>query len=58
MTEQEYIDATNLAKIRATKNILRDFFPQGDMDEKDFRIAFDAMVRIEDRLTKIVRTIK
>jgi hypothetical protein len=42
MTEQEYIDATNLAKLRTMKTILHDCLamrPEEAAMEKDARIA-------------------
>lgn len=35
MTEQEYIDATNLAKLRIAMTVIRDCLPMRD-DEKQF----------------------
>lgn len=50
MTERDYIDATNLAKIRSSKYILLDFLPMSKQDDEDMRAALDAMRRIEGRL--------
>lgn len=56
MTEQEYINATNLAKIRAAKAVLRDLFPSGPLTEKDLDSILGAAIRIEDKLAKAVTT--
>ena len=56
MTEQEYIDATNLAKVRAAKNVFRDYLPMNDKEEDESRAVFNAIGKIEDRLAKKVKT--
>lgn len=56
MTEREYIDATNLAKVRAAKTVLLDFLPMDEQDEADYMRAQQAMRHIEERLEKRVRT--
>lgn len=56
MTEQEYIDATNLAKLRSTKNVLRDVLPMTPAEETLFRKAMIALTEWEDELTKKVKT--
>ncbi len=56
MTEREYIDATNLAKIRAARSIVRDVLPMTSEDEKDQESALLAMAKIEDRLARAVQT--
>jgi hypothetical protein len=56
MTEQEYIDATNLAKIRAAKNVFRDFLPMTAPEEEEARAVFKALDRIETRLSRVVKT--
>lgn len=50
MTEQEYIDATNLAKVRAAKDILRDLFATTGVQEAEVLAAMNAMSKIEDDL--------
>lgn len=56
MTEREYIDATNLAKVRAAKTILLDTLEM-DVTEKQFRLtAIEALRAWETRLQKVVRT--
>lgn len=55
-TEQEYIDATNLAKVRAAKNVFRDFLPMTEPEEKEARAVFKALDRIETRLARVVKT--
>lgn len=56
MTEREYIDATNLAKVRAARTILRDLLPM-TKDEEAWLIEIQRTAyKLEERLTKIVRT--
>jgi hypothetical protein len=50
MTEREYIDATNLAKVRAAKVIAHDLLPMSPEDEADQVAALSALRRIEARL--------
>ena len=57
MTEREYIDATNLAKVRAAKNIVRDVLPMSPEDQADQVAAMTALRRIEDRLAARVKTV-
>jgi len=54
MTEREYIDATNLAKIRAAKLILHDVHPMGSTQMDLLQAAFGPLCRFEDRLTRVV----
>lgn len=56
MTEKEYINATNLAKVRSAKNVLRDYYPMNAREEKAWQSAMNAMCKIEERLTRIVAT--
>lgn len=56
MTEQEYIDATNLAKVRAAKNVFVDFLPMSQAEEEEMRSVLKALDRIETRLTTVVKT--
>lgn len=56
MTEQEYIDATNLAKVRAAKQIFRDILPSRDTEERHFSKALAAISNLEDRLRSVVKT--
>lgn len=56
MTEREYIDATNLAKIRAAKAILRDVLPMSEWDGALLHDALQPLSDLEDRLTKSVKT--
>lgn len=54
MTEQEYIDATNLAKLRTATTIVRDCLPMRD-DEKEFeQKILQALARWVGKLEKIV----
>lgn len=57
MTEQEYIDATNLAKIRTCRTIMRDCLP---MREEENFWSIDAMKYLsqwEYYLTAVVQTV-
>lgn len=56
MTEQEYIDATNLAKVRAAKAVLRDYFAHGPSDEAHrlVKSALRALTEAEDTMALIV----
>ena len=56
MTEREYIDATNLAKIRAAKVIVRDVLAMTPDEHEQQRTALIALSQLEDRLTKVVKT--
>ncbi len=53
MTEQEYIIATNLAKIRLAIHALAETLG-GDVKER--AIALEAMYQWQDRLEKAVKT--
>jgi hypothetical protein len=55
MTEREYIDATNLAKLRAAKAVLRDVLPMDDKEEEDYKAAMRALTLWELRLTDAVK---
>lgn len=55
MTEREYIDATNLAKIRTALAIIHDFLPMEAKDEADELEAAKALRRIEERLNSRVK---
>ena len=57
MTEREYIDATNLAKVRAAKNIVRDVHTVSPAEEEEQYAALQALSRMELRLQKRVETI-
>lgn len=37
MKEADYINATNLAKLRIAADVLRTLIPQGEEETKDFR---------------------
>jgi hypothetical protein len=56
MTEREYIDATNLAKIRAAKAILRDVLEMDDREKKLRMNASEALSAYEAKLEKVVKT--
>lgn len=56
MTEQEYIDATNLAKIRTAKVIVYDCLPMR-ADEQELQLEIRrALRRWEEKLEGLVRT--
>lgn len=55
MTEREYIDATNLAKIKAARRIIDDLVPTEAIDQLDADAAVLAMSKWEDRLTEKVK---
>lgn len=55
MTEREYIDATNLSKIRSARRILADMLPMGAIDQLDMDAAMLAISKWEDRLTDAVK---
>lgn len=54
MTEQEYIDATNLAKIRTAKVILHDCLAMNDKEAGWQREAMYALTKWEAHLDSIV----
>jgi hypothetical protein len=56
MTEQEYIDASNLARVRATRAVFRDFLVMSSADANDARAVVDALFHIETRLAAKVVT--
>lgn len=56
MTEQEYIDATNLAKIRTAKVIIHDCLPMRE-DEEALQVEIRrALRRWEEKLEGLVST--
>lgn len=55
MTEREYIDATNLAKIRACRSILRDCLPDEGQQTKWDETAMAALYAWEQQLTRRVK---
>ena len=58
MTECEYIDATNLAKVRAGMAVLRDYLCVGNDEEADksYRAAMHNLCYAEERLSAKVKT--
>jgi hypothetical protein len=58
VAEQEYIDATNLAKILCAKRCIHDLHTPDDdgKDETDRRAALQALRRWENRLWKKILT--
>lgn len=54
MTEREYIDATNLAKIRAARMILHDILTMTREEKFFLGKAFDGLRAYEDLLTEAV----
>ena len=56
MTEIEYIQATNLAKVRAAKTIMRDVM-DGDeygVNTDDYKATFTRLASMENTLTRLV----
>ncbi len=58
MTEQEYIDATNLAKLRAAQGILRDFLFQPITDQLTGGHVSEARHRISAAINLIEKKVK
>ena len=56
MTENEYVDVTNLAKLRAAKVITNDVLPMCPEDEADLKIALLALRRVEARIQERVES--
>ena len=56
MTEQEYIHATNLAKVRAAKTIVRDVLAMTAAEMRWQSHALKSLTRIEDWHSSKVRT--
>jgi hypothetical protein len=54
MTEQDYINATNLAKVRIAIAVIRDVSPMGAADEKNESEAMSNLWAWEQRLTALV----
>lgn len=54
MTEQDYINATNLAKVRIARATIRDMSPMGECDEHDYSQAMAGLWAWEQRLTALV----
>lgn len=55
MTEQEYIDATNLAKVRAAISILRDYLPLDAKHDSAFKDSVKKLYELQDALSSIVK---
>ena len=55
MTEQEYIDATNLAKLRIVRATLHECLWMRDSEAKDMRPVTKALAEMEIKLTKRVK---
>lgn len=56
MNEREYINATNLAKVRAARNVFREFLPVNMVEEVEADIVLQALERLENRLASVVKT--
>jgi hypothetical protein len=54
VTEEEYIDATNLAKLRSIRLILREVMPTSPTEHKYYSEAMAATYLFEERLTRVV----
>jgi hypothetical protein len=58
MTEQEYIKATNLAKMRMIAMIMK-YIMDGEeygVDEKTYKEAYSSILDMQERLFGIVKT--
>ncbi len=55
MTELDYINATNLAKIRAAKAILRDILPMNEREDELLTGAFYPLTALEDRYAEAAK---
>lgn len=58
MTEQEYIDATNLAKVRAASRMLDSLdidYKQMNLTHADWQAAKSAMARLEKSIYRYVQ---
>lgn len=58
MTEQEYIDATNLAKVRAALSILRDVLPSTKMEKSRLRRASAPLAVMAACLANAIRVME
>lgn len=56
MTEDEYLAATNLTKIRIASNVLRDCLFMTDPDATCRSVALTQLSEIEDRLANLNKT--
>jgi hypothetical protein len=54
MTEQEYLDVTNLTKVRAAKEIIRDTLFMNPTDENSYSQIMSALTNIQLRLERAV----
>jgi hypothetical protein len=55
VTEQQYIDATNLAKIRAAMAVLREYIPMTAGEKFEIGAPMHALSLIHDRLASVVK---
>lgn len=55
MTEQEYMDTANLARLRDAISILGNMLPLAKGDKADLAAAVNALDRIRERLEKAVK---
>jgi translation initiation factor 2B subunit (eIF-2B alpha/beta/delta family) len=58
MTQQEFIDATNLAKVRSALAVLREIITQdkGTITTKGYSRAVRSVAALDEKLSKKVKT--
>ncbi len=56
MTEREYIDATNLAKVRAGMAVLGNLAPMSAKEKKLTKEAMQALWALEEHWSNVVAT--
>lgn len=54
MTEQEYIEVSNLAKLRHTLSILDGYSPSDVFEDKTIETVLVSLVSLEEKLSKII----
>lgn len=54
MKERDYINATNLAKVRSAKAVLRDTLPDEGLHDAFFKSAMSALTAWETSLAEVV----
>ena len=57
MTEQEYVDATNLCRARLAAQVMREYLPQGDDHDSHAVDAAKALAKLCDSLEKRVHLV-
>lgn len=56
MTEEEYVNATNLAKIRIALTTIREINPLTEEQKRLKAEAARRLARLQDKLQKVVKT--